>query len=277
MEDLAGANAIVTGASRGLGVRIARALADRGVDLALAARSTDQLEAVRTDLVGRGVKVVAIETDVRDPRQRQQLVDRAEAELGALDILVNNAGIEANAVFHESDPDEATRIVDVNLTAAMLLTRLVLPGMLERGRGHVVNVSSLAGKSGTPHEAAYSASKFGLVGLTQALRSEYVDEPVGFSVVCPGFVAGEGMYARVEAEGVEPPRSVGKTTPDKVARAVIDAIRRDRPEVLVTPTPVRPLLVLATALPGSHAPLIKAMGINRMLRRAADTEARRHP
>src|ERR671933_2968955 len=115
-------------------------------------------------------------------------------------------------------------MVDLNLTAPILLTHRVLPGMLERGRGHVVFISSVAGKIGPPYVEPYAATKKGLIGLTQSLRSEYHNAPVGFSVVCPGFVAGDGMYQRMkENEGVKSNRLLGETTLDKVGKAVLEA------------------------------------------------------
>src|SRR5436309_7263265 len=123
-------------------------------------------------------------------------------------------------------------MVDLNLTAPMLLTHRVLPGMLERGRGHIVFIASLAGKLGPAYEAPYAATKAGLIGLTQSLRAEHLKAPVGFSVVCPGFVAGEGMYQRMVDEGIESNRLLGTTTIEKVAEGVVEAIREDLPQVV---------------------------------------------
>ena len=228
-EGATNANAIVTGASRGLGVHIARALAISGVNIAVAARSAQQLEAVGAGLVSLGVKAVAIRADVTVAAERQGLVDRAAAELGPIDILVNNAGTELFSRYTDLDPTEIEAMVNLNLTAPLLLIRAVLPGMLDRGRGHIVNLSSAAGKVATPFEAVYSATKFGLVGATHALRAEHLGSPVGFSVVCPGFVRQDGMYARYEAQGLTVPLLVGTTTPQKVASAVLKATGRTAP------------------------------------------------
>jgi short-subunit dehydrogenase len=271
MKDLRGANAIVTGASRGLGVGIARELAGEGVNLALAARSADQLDRVRANLVGLGVKVAAIPADVTVASQRAELLERAAGELGPVDILVNNAGVEMTAAYPDMAPSQIEETIAINLTAAMLLTRAVLPGMLVRGKGHVVNIASAAGKAGVPYSVPYSATKFGLVGATHALRAEYLASPVGFSVICPGFVTDEGIYARYEARGLRAPRMVGTTTPDKVARAVVRAIKRNRVEVLVNDMPLRPLVVLGNALPQAAAPIMKYLGLCDFFRRAAES------
>ena len=270
MKDLRNANAIVTGASRGLGVHIARALASSGVNLAVAARSARQLEAVRAELVSLGVKAVAIRADVTVAAERQELVDRAAAELGPIDILVNNAGTELASRYTDLDPAQIEAMVNLNLTAPLLLIRAVLPGMLDRGRGHIVNMSSGAGKVAQPFNAVYSATKFGLIGATHALRAEYLGSPVGFSVVCPGFVRQDGMYARYEAQGLSVPSLVGTTTPQKVASAVLKAIREDRAEIIVSSQPVRPTAVLQAAAPQVIPRLLKRVGITSVAARAAE-------
>ena len=145
--ELRGANAIVTGASRGIGVYIARALAEHGVNLVLSARSAAELEAVRAEMAGLGVNAVAITGDIADATERSALVERSHSEIGPIDIVVNNAGIETVGQFHTAAEDHLARVLDVNLMAPMLLTRALLPGMIERGRGHVVNISSGAGKA----------------------------------------------------------------------------------------------------------------------------------
>ena len=270
MKDLRNANAIVTGASRGLGVHIARALASSGVNVAVAARSAQQLEAVRAELVGLGVKAVGIRADVTVAAERQELVDRAAAELGPIDILVNNAGAEMASRYTDLDPTQIEAMVNLNLTAPLLLIRAVLPGMLDRGKGHIVNLSSGAGKVAQPFDAVYSATKFGLVGATHALRGEYFGSPVGFSVICPGFVRQDGMTARYEAQGLRVPSRFGTTTPQKVASAVLKAIREDRAEIIVSSQPIRPMAVLQAAAPQVIPRLAKRIGVTSMAARAAE-------
>ena len=270
MKDLRNANAIVTGASRGLGVHIARALASSGVNVAVAARSAQQLEAVRAELVGLGVKAVGIRADVTVAAERQELVDRAAAELGPIDILVNNAGAELASRYTDLDPTQMEAMVNLNLTAPLLLIRAVLPGMLDRGKGHIVNLSSGAGKVAQPFDAVYSATKFGLVGATHALRAEYLGSPVGFSVICPGFVRQDGMTARYEAQGLRVPSLAGTTTPQKVASAVLKAIREDRAEIIVNSQPIRPMAVLQAAAPQVIPRLAKRIGLTSMTARAAE-------
>ena len=270
MRELRGTTAVVTGASRGIGVNIARALAKEGVNLSLAARSEAELAEVCNQMSALGVKAIATRCDVTDADDRARLIQRTEAEIGPIDILVNNAGIETVAHFETADEDHLRRTIEVNLVSAMLLTRAVVPGMLERKRGHVVNIASGAGKVGVPYAVAYAASKHGLVGFTNSLRCEYDKNPVGFSVVCPALVSDTGMYARWEDQGAKAPKFVGRASPDKVAAVVISCIRKNRAEVLVNTPPVRPLVVLANIAPGLTPRLMKLLGYTRTFERATE-------
>ena len=270
MEDLRGSTAVVTGASRGIGVHIARALAKQGVNLSLAARSEPELDAVCTDISALGVKAMATRCDVTNADDRARLIERTEAELGPVDILVNNAGIETATRFENSNPDDLVDTIQVNLVAAMLLTRSVLPGMLDRKRGHIVNIASGAGKVGVPFAVAYSTSKHGLVGFTNSLRCEYMDSPVGFSVVCPGFVTETGMYARWEDAGVKAPKIVGRSSPEKVGQVVVRCIVKNRGEVLVNTPPVRPLVVLMNIAPQLMPRVMKLLGYSRTFEKVTE-------
>jgi short-subunit dehydrogenase len=262
MTDLQGKVALVTGASRGLGRLIARTLAEEGMKLVLAARSAPELETLAAE-VG-GAKVVA--TDV----SRQEDLERLVAAAGDVDVLVNNAGIETVCAFDGIDVGEIRRMIEVNLIAPMALTRLVLPGMLARGRGHVVNVASLAGKAGPPLSESYAATKAGLIGFTQSLRASYEGTGVSASAICPGFVSGEGMFAdRQRESGVKPPRLLGATTPDRVARAVVDAITDDAPEVLVTPGPARLMAAVTQLFPRLPGWMIRRMHLRDMYKQSA--------
>lgn len=250
MDRWTGRTALVTGASRGLGVHMARALARQGVHLALTARSADALEEVGEEIRAEGVEVAVVPADLSVPDEAAALVEEVEQALGPVDVLVSNAGVSHAAPYGEIGPDVLERTVGVNLLAPMLLARAVLPGMLERGRGHIVNVSSLAGKIGFPFQTPYAATKAGLIMLTHSLRTELVDAPVGVSVVCPGFVEREGMYARKVGGSESASGSSMTTTPERVADAVLRCIRDDVPEVVVNPLPVRPLTVLTEMAPG---------------------------
>lgn len=272
MRDLTGLNVVLTGASRGIGPHIAEALAREQTNLVLASRSQDELDAVAGRLSGLGIKAAAVPTDVSDRSSIESLVEQSSKLLGSIDVLVNNAGIEMTSSYDELQPDEIARVIEVNLIAPMLLTRLVLPGMLERGRGHIVNVASLAGKAGIPYQAPYSASKGGLIRFTQSLRAEYAGRGVSASVICPGFVD-SGMYQRANDMGVKAPAMTGVSKVEKVAKAVVDAIRHDRVEAIVNPTPMRPLLAAAELFPSLSEGIVRRMGVNDMFKEWADRAA----
>lgn len=260
MKNLRGRNAIVTGASRGLGVHIALALAREGVNLAITARSTDKLREVREEIITHDIRVVVIPSDLAGTHQVKLLAQKAEGELGSVDILINNAGVELTAPLQDHPADKIGLVVKVNLLAPMLLAQCLLPGMLKRGKGHIVNIASLAGKTGLPFQTPYATTKAGLVMFTHSLRAELIDQPVGASVICPGFVADDGMYARLEERGNQAPKVLKPTTPDNVSDAVIKAIKQDVAELIVNPVPMRPGILLREAFPGITPYLHKLIG-----------------
>jgi short-subunit dehydrogenase len=250
--------ALVTGASRGIGPHIARALAREGAALALLARRAGDLEQVAAALRETGARVLALPADVTAGDARRAALARLEAELGPLDVLVNNAGVESEGPFADLDADTIARTIRLNVEAPIQLTREVLPGMLARGRGHVVQIASLAGRKGPPYDALYSGTKAAIIEWTNALRIELRGTGVGLSSVLPSYVTGEGMFARF---GVKPPALVGSCTPQQVAAAVVRAIRRDKAEIIVNSLPVRPFLALYALAPGVFDWLLTATGI----------------
>jgi short-subunit dehydrogenase len=274
MKDLGGRTALVTGASGGLGTHIARRLAREGMNIAVSGRREDALAEVATELSALGVKAVAVPADLCDLERIDPLVEGVESALGPIDVLVNNAGVESVGAFTSYTREELTSMVDVNLTAPLLLTHRLAPGMLERGRGHVVFISSIAGKIGPAFSEPYAATKAGLVGLTQSLRAEYVDAPVGFSVVCPGFIAGDGMYERMLQEGHRSNRMMGETSTEKISEAVVRAIREDKAEILESGAPVRPMLAVAQLAPGLVERVAPKFGLTEMFRKVAVARGR---
>ncbi|MFV0445031.1 MAG: SDR family NAD(P)-dependent oxidoreductase [Planctomycetaceae bacterium] len=269
--------AIVTGASAGIGRAVSHALANAGVNVVLAARDAQRLSAVRDNLIEQtGVKVIAVPTDVTSIEQLRRLVDTAADEFGAVHILVNNAGIDAFQPLHSMTPLEIARLVETNLTAAIQLTSLTIPHMLTAGWGHIVNMASTAGKYGPPFGGVYGASKAGLIALTQSLRLEYRTLGLRATAICPGFAASGGIYDRIrEKVGIDPPRVIGGTNAETVARAVVRAIRKDQPEVIVNRPPQRPFFVAATMFPSLGEYLFRKLGLRyfKRLGRAAETAA----
>lgn len=271
MKELRGKNAIVTGCSRGLGPIIGDALAREGVNLAVVARSRGPLEEEARKLAERSVKAVAIAADISDPSDRAELQREAEAALGPIDILVNNAAVEETARFDRQSPDTVIQTIETNLIAPMMLIRGVLPGMLERGSGHIVNIASMAGKKGLPYNATYSASKAGIIEWTQAMQFELQGTGVGASVICPGYVAEAGMFAGEEEQA---PRLAGASSPGQVTEAVLRAIRRNLQEVLVNPGPTRLLLSLDALSRALGNSLYRRMGVVDLYRPLAESHAR---
>jgi short-subunit dehydrogenase len=275
MKQLDGRTALVTGASGAIGHAVAKRLAGEGAKLIVSGRREESLADLVSELRGQGVEAEAVVADLGDLSQIDPLIERGEAALGPIDVLVNNAGLESVGAFTAYSREELTSMVDVNLTAPMLLTHSVLPGMLRRGRGHVVFVSSLAGKVGPACNEPYAATKAGLIGLNQSLRAEYREAPVGFSVICPGFVAGGGMYQRmVDDHGVSSNRMLGETTLERVADRVIAAIRDDRPELIESGVPVRPLLAIGQLSPRLMERFVALAGSTEMAAALAESRNR---
>ena len=261
-----GQTVLLTGASGGLGIFMARAFADCGVRQVLVAYPGTELAALGAQISQRGQEVVTYTSDLRVPEQRRQLVEDVRRSFGPVDILVNNAGVEFNSYFHELTEEQINEVINVNLTAAMILSRLVLPDMLDRQRGHIVSISSLAGKSGPAFQEPYAASKAGLVAFTMSLRATYRDSGVSASAVVPGFVEA-GIYTRLKvAAGRPAPRLLGACPPEWVAAAVLRAIRRDAAEIIVNRYPVRPLLLLLTLSPTLGAWVSSKFGTNEFFR-----------
>jgi uncharacterized protein len=246
---LANSHVLLTGATGDIGRRLAVHLADAGARVTLVARDRDALGALASQVEG-----VVLAADLCDRDQRRRLVERAEAEDGPVDVLVNNAGTETAAHLADLDADTLEDLLALNLLVPAELCRQVLPGMLARGRGHLVNVSSLAGVGTFPGLAAYGASKAGLTHLTSGLRADLRSSPVGTLAVEIGPVTSQ-MMGRI---GTHPPAAAGferllrarllrMLEPDEVARAVVSAVADDRP-TLRLPRRAAPLAAV------THAP-----------------------
>jgi len=264
MRDLRGRNALLTGASGGLGTFIAEELALAGVNLALCDLPGADTPALAHRLASScGGKAAVLPADLADPVQVAGLIERAEAAIGSIDILVNNAGIEISSAYTGFTREEFERVVEINLIVPMELTRRALPGMLERGRGHVVFMSSLSGKIGFPYAEPYAVTKAGLIALVQSLRLQYAGKRVGFTAVCPGFVSAAGLGARALGDD-KVPAMLAPVKPEKVARALVNAIARDQSEVIVSARPVRPALAIAGLFPRLGGWIIKQTGAERV-------------
>jgi NAD(P)-dependent dehydrogenase (short-subunit alcohol dehydrogenase family) len=218
---LSGEIAIVTGASSGIGAATARELARRGASVVLAARRVAELDAQAQAIREAGGKALAVHTDVADPADVASLIERTLAAYGRVDVLVNNAGVGWLRPLASSPPEAITGLVEVNLLGAMLLTRAVLPGMLERRHGAVISVGSLSGR--VAMEPLYSATKYGLRGFSLALRRQVAGSGISVSLVSPGNI-NTAMTRYVAARMPEP---------GLVASLIANLVRQPRREVIV--------------------------------------------
>jgi short-subunit dehydrogenase len=269
---LRGSTVLLTGAAGGIGGHIAMALHGAGARLVLSDRDEPGLTRVRARVGGDASTVTC---DLRDLEAAEGLAARAEAAAGhPVDGLVNCAAIEFAGAFTAHTRDELDAITTINVAAPMVLIRSVLPGMLERRRGHVVTVASISGKGPSPYLVAYATTKAAMIEMTRSLRLEYRDEPVSFSSVNPGFVSDAGMYARMEAAGDKAPLALGTSKPGRVASAVVDVIEHDRAERNVATRPMRPLFALTELLPAIGDAGVRAAGGRRFLRSVGRTRGR---
>jgi 3-oxoacyl-[acyl-carrier protein] reductase len=183
--------ALVTGASRGIGRAIALRLGRLGASVGLCARSRDDLERTAAALRDEGIRGLPIVADVTRAGDVQRMVEQTCSRFGEIEILVNNAGIGLFGAVHERTESDWDAVLDTNLKAVFLTSRAVAPGMIRLGRGHIINISSLASKSAFPGGAIYCASKWGLMGLTACMAEDLRAHGVRVSVICPGSVATE--------------------------------------------------------------------------------------
>lgn len=259
----------VTGASGGLGNYITLALARPGVKLVLVAFPGAGLEEIARKVAANGAEPHFLVADLAIESERYKAVKFATEKLGAVDILVNNAGIEFTRDYHELSEEEIYKVIAVNLTAPMILSRLVLPDMLRRQAGHIVNISSLAGKAGPACQEPYAATKAGLIAFTSSLRATYHGTGVCASVICPGFVEA-GIYEKLKHDtGYAAPALLGTSKPEAVAGAVIRAINNNLPEVIVNGLPVRPLFATTALFPRLGEFLTRKTGAHAFFKKIA--------
>jgi short-subunit dehydrogenase len=252
MVDLRGKTVLLTGASTGLGPHIARRLRQGGAKFVLSARNEAALEKLAQEL-GESRIVAA---DLSRPGEPERLA----REAGSIDVLVSNAGVPATGRLATFQIAEIDRAIAVNLRAGIVLAKLLAPGMVERRSGHLVFMSSIAGKIPSGGEVIYNATKFGIRGFGLALREELWGTGVGVSVITPTFVSEAGMWA---VTGLKPNPIAGEVTPAQVADAVWTAITKNRREIDVVPIQLRTVLKLQALTPGVFATTARWMGATR--------------
>jgi short-subunit dehydrogenase len=241
MKELANRTVLVTGATGGIGAHIASRLHAEGASLVLSGRDKANLEGMATELAP--ARFVAADLSRKDE------VERLVTAAGDVDVFVANAGIPASGQLVSFSVEEIDRTLNVNLRSAIVLARLLVPGMVSRGAGHIVLMASIHGKLPAALVSVYNATKFGLRGFGLALGKELRGTGVGVSVINPTFVREAGMWAET---GVNAHPLAGQVTPDEVAAAVVKAIKQNRAEIDVAPLSAR-LAVNAPRLVGSWA------------------------
>jgi short-subunit dehydrogenase len=237
-REISGSRAIVTGASSGIGLEIAKQLAVAGGMVVCVARRQDRLDALAAEVAklqcpGRIVSVVG---DVTDASVRDKAIQTSQAEFGGLDLLVNNAGVGAMGPFETSDPNRVRQVMEVNFFALVEMTRAALPPLHDsRESGHkpmIVNISSILGHRGVPHNSEYSASKFAVHGFSEALRSELAASGIDVLIVSPGTTETEFFDSVLEKTGAPQWPKHGAVTAAQVAAATVRAIRRGNHEII---------------------------------------------
>jgi short-subunit dehydrogenase len=256
-----GHTALVTGASRGIGTLIAREIANQGGHVVLTGRSATELQAVASELAAADADVSLIPADLMQPGAAENLVETIERQRGGIDLLVNNAGGDPLREFHTMTIDENLRTLQLNLVAPVALSHAVLGGMLRRGRGHIVNISAMAGRVSFPHTEVYAAAKDGVIGFTRVLRSDYRRRGVSASVLILGAIRDAGQGQRMlDESGTK--ASVFMAPAESVARAVVKAVKKDRAELVVMPGPGRLMRAIMDYFPALGPAVNRAAGAN---------------
>ncbi|RMI28624.1 SDR family NAD(P)-dependent oxidoreductase [Nocardia stercoris] len=246
--DLRGARVLLTGATGGIGHAIARALHAQGAVLTITGRRTEALDALAAEL-----SATALAADLARPEAPQELLEQA----GRVDVLIANAALPGVGPLTEFSTEKLDSNLAVNLRAPIILARSVLPGMLERGSGHLVFIGSVSGLTASPGGSIYSATKFGLRGLAAGLRQDLHGTGVGVSLVMPGFVRDAGMFVD---SGMQLPPGVRTVSPERVAGCVVRAVRRDKGEIVAAPLEMRIAARLGSVAPGLNAAVQRMAG-----------------
>jgi len=254
-----GRTALVTGASRGIGPLIARQIASYGGHVVLTGRSAADLKTVTADLAAAGGEMSFIPADLTQPGAAETLVRAVEQQRGGIDLLVNNAGGDPLREFHTMTMEENLRTLQLNLIAPVALTHAALPGMLRRGRGHIVNISAMAGRVAFPYTEVYAAAKDGLIGFTRVLSADYHARGVSASVLILGAIRDAGQGQRMlDESGMK--ASSYMAPAEAVARAVVKAVTKDRVELVIQPGPGRLIRALLDYFPALGPAVNRAAG-----------------
>lgn len=241
--DVAGKTVLITGGSRGLGLILARRFAAEGARVAICARDPVTLERARADLVARRASVLALAADVRVPDQVTEVVRIVEEFFGPVDVLVNNAGEIAVGPVEAMTEEDFASSLDVHFWAPFHAIQAVLPDMMRRGQGRIVNISSIGGKVAVPHLLPYTAGKFALTGFSEALHTELAKDGIVVTTVCPGLMrtgspANAFFKSQFQKEyawfSILASLPVTSISADRAARQIVDAVRYGRAELIIS-------------------------------------------
>jgi len=240
--DLSDKTVLITGGSRGLGLVMARQLLDANAQVAICAQDEAELQRAKTELEQQGGAVFALSCDVTDQAQVGQMIQQVKERFGAIDILINNAGTDIVGPLETLTMQDYDDLMKLHFWAPLYTTYAILPDMQQRKSGRIVNISSIGGKTASPHMVAYCASKFALVGLSEGMRAELAKDGISVTTVCPGFIH-TGVVDHAILKGQNRKEfawfSIGDSLPlisasaEKVARATIAGLRRGAAEVIV--------------------------------------------
>ncbi|NJM95805.1 MAG: SDR family NAD(P)-dependent oxidoreductase [Phormidesmis sp. RL_2_1] len=257
MTTLAHKTVLLTGAAGGIGRFIAKALVKAQANVVCVGRSPASLQALQAELTEMGGRAIALPFDLQNLEAMPTLIEDIERQLGPVDILINNAAVDKFRPFQDFALADIQTIGITNLFAPMALCRLLLPGMLARNTGHIVNISSGAGKRGAPFNSIYSATKAGLINWSEALRLELYKTSVNISVVCPG-ITDAGMFHALETEA---PDGMKVTSPETVADVIIQAIQQNQPEVMLDGLTNKAFIALCQFSPQLGDKILHKVGI----------------
>ena len=244
---------IITGASSGIGLALAKAFADEGAKLALAARSIDKLNNLVSVLGEDGVEAIAVKTDVSSEEDCKNLIEQTKQRFGKIDVLINNAGISMRAAFKDVELDVLRKLMDVNFWGTVYCTKYALPSLLE-SKGSIVGISSIAGFIGLPGRTGYSASKFAMHGFLETVRVENLKKGLHVLIAAPGFTASNVRKSALTADGSHqgetPRKEENMMSSEEVAKHVIKAIKKRKRTLILTFVEGKLTVFLSKIVPG---------------------------
>lgn len=268
MTHIADKVVVLTGASGGIGAFISRALAGEKATIVGVARSQQKLEQIQLEIERKGGKFISIPFDISKLEDLSILVQQINQRAGSVDILINNAAIEKYDYFQNYSLNDISSICSTNLIGVMELTRLFLPSMINRNRGHIINIASGSGKKGMPYNSVYSATKAGLLVWTDAVRQELHDRNVEISVICPGYT-NAGMFLKT---GLAAPKAANVSEPSEVAIAVIRAIKENQAEVMIDGLLSRLLFAINQLSPKFGDRVFRSIGLTKLYKSYVDSK-----